>query len=67
LTKIDELPLLKSICIKFIYLFRNIIPDDCILGVVDRMADYLKSQKMNQSYAAATIEKMLLLKSINGS
>lgn len=31
------------------------------------MANYLKSEKMvNQSYAAATIEKMLIRKSISG-
>lgn len=35
--------------------------------MVYMMADYLKSEKMvNQSFAAATIEKMLIRKSING-
>jgi hypothetical protein len=64
--KIDNLPLLKSTCIKFIYFFRNQIPDDQIAPLVNMMADYLKSEKtVNQSYAAATIEKMLIRKSLN--
>ena len=40
---IDELPLLKSTCIKFIYFFRKQIPDHLIRPVVSVMVGFLKS------------------------
>jgi hypothetical protein len=65
---IDELSLLKATCMKFVYFFRNQIPDEHVPLVVNLMADYLKSQHaVNQSYAAACVEKMLIRKKLDGS
>lgn len=59
--KLDNLPLLKATCIKFIYMFRNQIPDQFVPVFLDKVADFLRSQSfVNQSYAAACIEKLLL-------
>jgi len=60
---IDDLPLLKATCIKFVYIFRNQIPDDHVQQFVQVLAAYLKSSMIvNQSYAAASIEKMFVKK-----
>jgi len=60
----DALPVLKATCIKFVYMFRNQIPDNYVLEFVKLFASYLRSsQPVNQSYAAACIEKLLIRKS----
>jgi len=42
-------------------MFRNQIPDQYIPPLLDKIADFLKSEyQVNQSYAAACIEKMLV-------
>ena len=62
---IDSLPLLRATCIKFVYMFRNQVPDDFVAKFVDLFADYLRSSMIvTQSYAAASIEKMLLKRSL---
>lgn len=61
--KIDNLPLLKATCLKFIYMFRNQIPDTFVPVFLEKVADFITSQStVNQSYAAACIEKLLLRK-----
>ena len=66
--KLDNLPLLKATCIKFIYMFRNQIPDQFVPTFLDKVTDFLRSQSfVNQSYAAACIEKLLIRKSISGN
>jgi hypothetical protein len=63
---LDDLPLLKSACMKFVYFFRNQIPDAYVSTMANMMADYLKSEfVVNQSYAAACVEKMLIRKSLS--
>ena len=63
---IDDLALLKATCMKFVYFFRNQIPDEHVLTVVVMMTDYLKSQfVVNKSYAAACVEKMLIRKKLD--
>lgn len=65
--KIDNLPLLKATCLKFIYMFRNQLPDNFVPGILDKVADFLVSESIvNQSYAAAAVEKLLLRKSAQG-
>ena len=44
--KIDDLPLLKATSIKFLYFFRNQIPDAQVQYVANLMADYLKSESL---------------------
>lgn len=59
--KLDNLSLLKATCIKFIYMFRNQLPDQFVPVFLDKVADFLRSESyVNQSYAAACIEKLLL-------
>ena len=66
--EINNLSMLKSVCIKFIYMFRNQIPDQFVPIFVDKVSDLLKSENpVNQSYAAACIEKLLIRKTSNGS
>lgn len=58
--KIDNLPLLKATSLKFIYMFREQIPLEHILNFVGLIAEHLKSESVvNQSYAAACIDKFL--------
>ena len=63
---INELPLLKATAIKFLYFFRNQIPDSQVLNVATLMADLLKAESfVIQSYASACLEKMLIKRSIS--
>jgi hypothetical protein len=65
--KIDNLSILKATCIKFIYMFRNQIPDHLVPEFVSKISDFLKSEnQVNQSYAAACIEKLLIRRCSNG-
>ena len=44
-------------------MFRNQLPDQYVPVFLDKVADFLKSEsQVNQSYAAACIEKLLLRK-----
>lgn len=62
---IDTLAMLKATCIKFVYFFRNQISDGHVSALVDMLANYLRSENMvNQSYAAACVEKLLIRKSL---
>lgn len=66
--QIDNLNLLKATCIKFVYMFRNQIPDNFVPVFLNKISDFLKSeQPVNQSYAAACIEKLLIRKTQNGA
>ena len=63
--QLDAYPLLRATCIKFVYMFRNQVPDDFVAKFVDLFADYLRSQMIvTQSYAAASIEKLLMKRSL---
>lgn len=49
-------------------MFRNQIPDSYVPLFVDKVADFLQSQSpVNQSYAAACIEKLLIRKTNNNT
>jgi hypothetical protein len=41
--QLDAFPLLSATCVKFVYMFRNQVPDDFVAKFVDLFADYLKS------------------------
>lgn len=61
---IDNLNILKATCIKFVYMFRNQVPDEHTQNFVGLFTKFLTSQSVvNQSYAAACIEKLLVKKS----
>lgn len=58
--QIDNLPLLKATCMKFVYMFRVQVPAEHTLNFVTLFAEHLKSTSIvNQSYAAACIDKFL--------
>lgn len=64
----DNLPILKATCLKFVYLFRNQIPEDNVLNFMELTYKFLKSDfKVCYSYAASNIEKLLIKKSKAGS
>ena len=57
---------MKATCIKFVYMFRNQIVDEHVPLFVQLFSGYLKSeQQVNQSYASACIEKLLIRKQLN--
>lgn len=63
---IDNLPMLKATSMKFIYFFRNQIPDAHIPQLVGMLAELLKStNEVNKSYASACIEKLLIRKRLD--
>lgn len=48
-------------------MFRNQIPDNFVPVFLGKVSDFLKSEnQVNQSYAAACIEKLLVRKTSNG-
>jgi hypothetical protein len=52
--------MLKATCLKFVYIFRNQVPDAFILQFIGVFSNFLKSSSpVNQSYASACIDKML--------
>lgn len=58
--EIDNLQLLKATCMKFVYMFRVQVPAEHTLPYVNLFAEHLKSMSIvNQSYAAACIDKFL--------
>ena len=64
---VDEMPVLKAAAIKYIMTFRSQMPTDVIKGCLPLIIKYLKAQShVTHTYAAATIDKILLLK-IQGS
>jgi hypothetical protein len=65
---IDTLPMMKATCLKFLYMFRNQIPDNFADQFVTRIASFLQSGRLvNQSYAAVCIEKLLTKKASDQS
>ena len=42
--KIDHLPILKASCLKFVYMFRNQLPDQFVPIFLDKVSDFLRSQ-----------------------
>jgi hypothetical protein len=60
--------MLKATCMKFVYMFRNQVTDAHVPSFVNLFSDFLGSSTLvNQSYAAACIEKMLVRKKLDGS
>jgi len=59
--EIDNLEMLKATCIKFVYMFRNQLPVDHIVNYLQLFTGFLNSMHpVNQSYAAACIDKLLV-------
>ncbi len=58
-------PYLSSTAIKFIFMFRNQLPDDTLLVLLGQVSNFMKSDNyIVRSYSAATIEKLVMRKSL---
>jgi hypothetical protein len=44
--KFDHLSLLKAACLKFVYMFRNQIPDSYVAEFVKLISNYMKSENI---------------------
>lgn len=58
-----EFPILKTSCLKFIYVYRNQFPKERLLEVMGKVIAFLDSDNvLLASYAAATLERLLMIK-----
>lgn len=56
-------PVLKTSCLKFVYVYRNQFPKDMLLDIMGKIIVFLDSDNvLLASYAAATLERMLMIK-----
>ena len=63
---INKLPYLKSTAIKFLYVFRNQIPVQYLCNIVCKLCVFLQAKNfVLSSYAASTIDKLMILKDKN--
>ena len=59
----QRFPILKSSCLKYIYVYRNQFPKDMLLEIMGSVIQFLNSNDvLLSSYAAATLERMLMIK-----
>ncbi|XP_014204436.1 exportin-2 [Copidosoma floridanum] len=67
-SNVNELPVLKADSIKFIMVFRSILPREQVVGSLPQMIRHLSaSSSVVHSYAACAIEKILALKGPNNT
>lgn len=63
---VNELPVLKADAIKFIMIFRSILPPEQVIGSLPQMIRHLSAASpVVHSYAACAIEKILSMKDKN--
>jgi len=63
-----EFPILKSDCVKYLLTFRSQLPPDMVKGAFPLVIPYLKSPSVVlHSYAAACVEKILIMKDLASS
>ncbi|XP_059485387.1 exportin-2 [Neocloeon triangulifer] len=60
---VNQLPVIKADCIKYLMIFRSQMPGQVMLGVIPKLVNLLRaSPPVVHNYAAITIEKILLLR-----
>ncbi|XP_044263819.1 exportin-2 [Tribolium madens] len=65
-TDVDELPVLKADAIKYLLTFRSVLPSDMVVGAIPLLIQHLTSESaVIHTYAACTIEKILIMKDSN--
>lgn len=65
---VDELPVLKADAIKFVMIFRSVLPRDLVLKCIPEIIRHLRANSMVvHSYAACAIERIFALKLANSS
>lgn len=63
LLTVNELPVIKADCIRYLMTFRIILPPQSIIGSLPVLTKYLSADsKVVHTYAAACIEKILSLR-----
>lgn len=63
---VDELPVLKADAIKYVLTFRSILPVEIVVGTIPDLIRHMTSESaVIHTYAACTIEKILIMKTSN--
>lgn len=63
---VDELPVLKADAIKYLLTFRSVLPSEMVVGSVPLLIQHLPSESaVIHTYAACTIEKVLIMRDSN--
>ena len=59
-------PILKTSCLKFVYVYRNQFPKEMLLDIMGKVITFLDSNNvLLSSYAASTLERLLMIKENN--
>lgn len=59
----NELPVIKADCIRYLMTFRNILPKEVIISSLPLLTQHLVADsKVVHTYAASCIEKILLIR-----
>jgi len=67
LSNASEFPILKAGCIKYVFTFRSQLPPDTVKASLPSLVQLLKSPSVVvHTYAAATIDKILIMKDGDG-
>lgn len=62
LSAVNEIPVIKADCIRYLMTFRNILPQPTVIGSLPLLTKHLKADsKVVHTYAASCIEKVLLI------
>jgi exportin-2 (importin alpha re-exporter) len=65
---VNNLPVVKADCIKYLMIFRSQMPSHIMLGVIPKLVVLLQAAPpVIHNYAAITIEKILLLRNAEGN
>lgn len=65
---VNEFSVIKADAIKFIMIFRSVLPSELVIGSLPHMVRHLAaSSTVVHSYAACAIEKILTLKGTDGA
>lgn len=64
----NNLPVVKADCIKYLMIFRSQMPNDIMISVIPNLVSLLQATPpVIHNYAAITIEKILLLRKPDGN
>lgn len=63
---VDELPVIRADAIKYLMTFRSILPNDMVISTLPSLINHMVSESaVVHTYAASTVDKILLLKNAN--
>lgn len=62
----NNYPILTSQCIKFLIIYRNLIPRDWLIDIITKLSDFLTNESIViRSYSACALEKLLSLRDLD--